>query len=87
MHIKIVKNKYLNALFVLMLSSAAAHMIILFFWAIKTRNLYVLNYFNILDIDFFYPNIFNSGWGNGVSFLAAILIYFLILKLNKTEDA
>jgi len=85
MNSRIVKNKYINALFLLMLFSAIVHMIILFFKAIKSLDIYVLNYFNILDIDLFYPNIFNSFLGNVFSLIFMIVIYFIILKINKTE--
>jgi hypothetical protein len=83
MKIEIVKNKYVNSLFLLMLFSAIIHMIILFFIAIWTGNLYVLNYFNILSISYFIPNFLNSFFGDVVSFLFALLIYVIILKMNK----
>jgi len=85
MNSRIVKNKYINALFLLMLFSAIVHMAILFFKAIKSLDVYVLNYFNILDIDLFYPNIFNNFWGNIFSLIFMVVIYFIILKINKTE--
>jgi hypothetical protein len=85
MNIKIVKNKYLNALFLLMLLSAIIHMIILFYWSAIHSDLYVLNYFNILDVDFFFPNILNSFWGNTFSVLFVVAIYLIILKINKSE--
>lgn len=87
MNIKIVKNKYLNALFILMLFSAVVHMAILFFLSLKTKDMYVLNYFNILDIDLFIPNILNNNLGNFISFVFMIFIYIVILKINKTENA
>jgi len=85
MNSKIVKNKYINTLFLLMLFSAIVHMVILFFKAIKSLDIYVLNYFNILDIDLFYPNIFNSLLGNVFSLIFMVAIYFIILKINKVE--
>ena len=87
MNIRIVKNKYLNAVFVLMLFSAIVHMVILFFLSFKTKDIYVLNYFNILDIDLFIPNILNNNLGNFISFVFMIFIYIAILKINKTENA
>ncbi len=50
MKIQIVKNKYLNAVLILMLVSAIAHMAILFWIAIITANIHVLNYFDILNL-------------------------------------
>jgi len=83
MNIKIVKNKYLNALFILMFFSAIIHMAILFYFAIALNNLYILNYFNILDVDLFSPNILNNLAGNIISFIFAIILYYIILKINK----
>jgi uncharacterized membrane protein len=86
MNIQIVKNKYLNALFLLMLLSAIIHMAILFFLAIKTADIYVLNYLNILDVDLFLPNILNSVFGNIFSLFVMVLIYLAILKINKINN-
>jgi len=87
MNIKIVKNKYLNSLFIMMLLSASAHMLILFYLAFARGDLYILNYFNILDIDILFPLIFkNDFFGNFASLIFVILFYFLILKGNCKDD-
>jgi len=83
MNIHIVKNKYLNAMLVLMLFSAAVHMVILVFFALASRDLYVLNYFNILDVDLLYPAIFNTAAGNIFAGIFMIGLYLAILKLNE----
>lgn len=85
MKIKIVKNKYINALFLLMFFSAIMHTLILFCFFIISKDFYALNYFNILDADLFYKDIFNSFSGNIFAFLLVVFIYFLILKTNKHE--
>ena len=85
MNVKIVKNKYINALFILMLFSAVAHMLVVFYSVITLRDLYIVNYFNILDLDLFYPDIFNSFIGNIFSVLFVMGLYFIILKSNKIE--
>lgn len=85
MNIKIVKNKYINALFVLMFFSAAVHMLVLSCLAVASGSLYALNYFNILDLDLFYPDIFNSFYGNIFSIVFVVAVYLIILKTNKTE--
>ncbi|MFA7714609.1 MAG: hypothetical protein WCX77_00670 [Candidatus Paceibacterota bacterium] len=82
MKIQIVQNKYLNALFVLMLFSASIHMMILVYLAISSGNFYILNYFNILDIDAFIPNFLNDPAGNLFSFIFMAGLYFFILKKN-----
>jgi len=83
MRIQIVKNKYVNSLLLLMLMSAIIHMILLFFIAILSKDLYFLNYFNIISISYFIPNFLNSILGDTVSFLFAGVTYFVILMANK----
>ncbi|OGZ65425.1 MAG: hypothetical protein A3C50_03740 [Candidatus Staskawiczbacteria bacterium RIFCSPHIGHO2_02_FULL_43_16] len=85
MNVKIVDNKYLNALLLLMLFSAMVHMLILFVFAVISKDVYVLNYFNILDIELLYPNVFNSALGNGVSVFCVVILYLVILKYNRHE--
>jgi len=88
MNIKIVKNKYLNSLFLLMLFSASVHMLILFYLAFSRGDLYILNYFNILDLDILFPLIFrNNFFGNFTSLIFAVLLYILILRTcNKNGE-
>lgn len=84
MNIKIVKNKYINSLFVLMLFSATVHMIVLFFVAFSRGDLYIINYFNILDLDVLIPQIFgNNFFGNFFSLIFVAVLYLIILKVNK----
>ena len=87
MKIKIFKNKYLDSLSFIMLFSASVHMLILFFLALRRGDLYILNYFNILDLDILFPAVFkNDFFGNFVSLIFVILFYFLILKGNRKDD-
>lgn len=88
MNVKIVKNKYLNSLFVLMLFSASVHMLILFYLAFARGDLYILNYFNILDLDILFPLIFKNDFlGNLGSLIFMVLSYFFILKVyNKNAE-
>jgi len=87
MDIKIVKNKYANTVFLLMLFSASVHMIILFFLSFARGDLYILNYFNILDLDILFPTIFKNNFvGNISSFIITGIIYFIILKINKYQE-
>ncbi|MBI3631540.1 MAG: hypothetical protein HY219_01585 [Candidatus Staskawiczbacteria bacterium] len=83
MNIKIVKNKYINALFIMMLFSAIAHMLILFYLAIISADFYIINYFKILDLDSFFPGAFDNLIGGVSSILLLIVIYIIILKNNK----
>ena len=83
MPIIIVKNKYLNALLLLMLFSAIIHMVVLFYITISAGNIYLLNYFNILSLDYFSPGIFDNLGGNIIATVTIILIYIVILKVNR----
>ena len=85
MNIKIVKNKYINALFILMLFSAIVHMLIIFYSALTLGDLYIINYFNILDLDALYPEAFNSFIGNVFSILFVVAVYLVILKNNRAQ--
>ena len=85
MKIKIVNNKYLNSLLLLMLISAIIHMVILFYVAITSNDSYWLNYFNILDLDLLFGTMFNSLSGNLFSTVVAGIIYLVILYVNRTE--
>lgn len=80
MNFKIVQNKYGNAVLLLMLVSAIVHMAILGYLAIQSKNWYLLNYFNILDVDLLTKNTFDSAYGNMVATATMIGIYLLILK-------
>lgn len=83
MNITIVKNKYINALLLLMLGSATVHMLILFAATLWSGNIYLLNYFNILSISIFIPDFLNSLAGNMFSFIFMAALYMVILKINK----
>lgn len=84
--IRIVKNKYINAILILMLFSAILHMGILFFLAIVKKNFYILNYFNILDLDMLFPFLFFDNFLSNVSSIIVVaLIYVLILKIDKKD--
>jgi len=83
--IKIVENKYINALLLLMLLSAIVHMLILFVFAIISKNLHILNYFSILNVNYFLPNFLNSVQGDIISFIFTLIMYLVILKINKIQ--
>ncbi len=86
MNIKIVKNRYLNALFLLMLFSAAAHMIILVFRSLAEKSIYPLNFFHILTLDVLFPEMFgNNLLINIASVLFMISCYLILLALQKTD--
>ncbi len=84
MKIKIVGNKYLNALLLLMLFSAIVHILVVFVFAIISGNLHILNYFSILNLNYFIPNLSsNNSFVDIISFVFVLCIYLIILKFNK----
>ena len=87
MNIKIIKNKYVNALLLLMLFSAIVHMVVAFCFVLLSGDFYTFNFFNIIDLDLFYPNIFNSFGGNFVSLIFMTTAYFIILKINNKSPS
>ena len=86
MKIKITKNKYLNALFLLMLFSASLHMVILFVLALVNQDLSLINYFNILNVNYFFQGTFNGILSNLLSFAVVGVIYIIILKVNGPHE-
>jgi hypothetical protein len=87
MKIQIVKNKYINGIFLLMLFSAAIHMLLLFYVSMAQKNFYILNYFNIVDFDILFPSVFKDTIAqNIVSLAVAAVIYFIIIFWNNAEE-
>lgn len=87
MNLHIVRNKYLNTLLLLMLLSAIVHMVILCYVAMASQDVYILNYFNILDIDLFFPAAVNSALGNVTSLIFVVGLYGFILTMHHNKSA
>lgn len=87
MKINIVKNKYLNALFLLMLVSAAVHIIILVIKSFAEKSIYPLNFFHILNLNYFFPNVFkDSAAMNIASVIFLASFYLLLLALSDKNE-
>ena len=82
--VRIVKNDYLDALFKLMLLSAAVHMIILIATAIVNLDFKVLNYFNILDLEIIFPSIIEGVASDVAATVVAIAIFVYFLWQNRS---
>jgi hypothetical protein len=85
---QIQKNKYIDALKKLILFSAISHIILLILYSIINLTIIPLNYFNILDLDLFFPNIINGHLSQILSLIIIAIIYWTIYffsskKLNK----
>ncbi len=77
------KNKYLLVLKRLILFSAITHIILLIIYSFIRLDITYLNYFNILDLDLFFPNIIYGYFSQIVSILVILIIYFFIYFLSK----
>lgn len=81
---KILKSKYIQALKKLILFSASTHLVILAIYAITNNDLQILNYFNIIDIDLFFPEIVNTYLYQALAVIIPTGIYvFFLIKRDK----
>ncbi|MBS3092154.1 hypothetical protein J4466_01915 [Candidatus Pacearchaeota archaeon] len=76
----IVKNKYFDALLKLMLFSAIIHVSLLIIYSIFSQNIFILNYFNILDFDLIFQSIAEGATNFLLSVAVVVIIYIVILK-------
>lgn len=81
---KIVKNKYLDALFKLMILSSVIHMGVVIFYSITNLSLTKLNIFNILALDLLSP-ILDKGIISIIAALITIELYLLFLFTSDKE--
>jgi len=72
------KNRYQDALIKTILFSAVFHLVLLVIFSIKTKNIEVLNIFNIIGLGLFFEWL-NKGTVLLIySFIFIIFVYFLI---------
>jgi uncharacterized RDD family membrane protein YckC len=85
-----MKNRFLDALLKFIIISAVFHIILLIIFSIVTSDIIPLNYFNILELDLFFPNIIKGTLSQALSVVVMIVIYVLIYlfftKKKKIED-
>lgn len=81
---KMNKTRLINALEKLILVSAVFHLILLSIYSIINLDFMVLNYFNLIDLDLFFPEILNGFMSNFYSILT-IFIIFLIIYFKFTR--
>jgi len=78
------KKRLFQALKSLILFSAIFHLSILTFLTITKLDLIYLNYFNILDLDVFFPEISKGAVSQLLSLLLALIVYtFIYFKFTK----
>lgn len=81
-----LKNRLWDAFLKLVLFSAGLHVVLLVVYSILHLNFLPLNYFNILDIDLFFPGIINGALSNILSVICIVAIYLLIY-FNLTDKS
>ncbi len=80
-----MKNRFLDALIKLILFSAVIHLLILaVIFAVK-HDLTVINYFNILNIDYFFPGVDQGFAGQVFSGLTIAALYGIMFLFNKKK--
>lgn len=82
----IVKNPYLDALLKLMLLSAIIHIFVLVIYSVLNGNVFYLNFFKIINIDLFFPEIVNLDCYGLYSFVITIWLYILIYYISNIKN-
>jgi len=75
---KLSKNRYIDAALKLVLVSGIMHAFLLLIFSIAKLNAAYLNYFNILDVDLFFPSIAKGALSQILSIISIITAYLII---------
>ena len=81
---QISKNRFLDALLKLFLISAIVHIIILFIISVKERNIVYLNYFDLMEITYFFKGI-EQGFLSQIASIIVMIIIYIILYIFFTK--
>ena len=79
-------NKYIIALKNVMLFSAIVHMIMIAIYSIVKLNTIKFNFFDILDLDLFFPNIIKGILSQILSIIAFVIAYCIFFFINKEKN-
>lgn len=74
----IVKNRYFDALLKLMLLSAVLHMFTLFVYFLIHLDASRFNFFKIINIDLFFPELITNQYTNMYSIILGIFLYICL---------
>ncbi|RLC53433.1 MAG: hypothetical protein DRH89_10655 [Candidatus Cloacimonadota bacterium] len=83
---KFFRNKYVIALKNVMLFSAIVHMIMIAIYSIVKLNTVKFNFFDILDLDLFFPNIIKGNLSQVFSIIAFVIVYCIFYFINKEKN-
>lgn len=78
---KLIKNIFKTFILV----SGTSHLLILFIYTIIKRDMVTLNYFNVLDIDLFFPNIINGALSQILSIITIMVIGSIIYFTHSNK--
>ena len=78
--VQFAKNRYIDAALKLIIFSSIVHLLILAAQAIIHRDVLWLNYFNILDLEFFFPSILQYPLSTFFATACAVVIYGILYK-------
>ena len=82
---KFFRNKYVIALENVMLFSAIVHMIMITIYSIVKLNTVKFNFFDILDLDLFFPNIIKGNLSQVFSIIAFVIVYCIFYFINMEK--
>ncbi len=82
---KFFSNKYIVALKNVMLFSAIIHMIMIAIYSIVKMNTSKFNFFDILDLDLFFPNIIKGNLSQIFSIIAFVIVYCIFYFINMEK--
>lgn len=74
----LMKNRFAAALILLMLLSAAVHMILQIAYAIIHLKPEYLNLFSIIGLNFYFPQVAKGAVSQGLSLVITLSLYWLI---------
>ena len=83
---KFISNKYILALKNVMLFSAIIHMIMIAIYSIVKLNTVKFNFFDILDLDLFFPNMIKGNLSQIFSIIAFVIVYCIFYFINKEKN-
>lgn len=79
--------KYLAAIKKTILYSAILHIFFLVVISLTEKDLRILNYFNILDLEYFFPAILDFPFSTIISFIIFAALFGVILHKDKSKDS
>jgi len=77
-----IKNKFLRAIIGFILFTAVLHLVFLFAYTLFKLNVSLINYFDIIDLDLYFPSIIKGILSQVLSIITAITVFLVIYKIS-----